>query len=284
MIENDIAQLNAEPALRFEAATRLCEYNDTPEQRARAIAALIGLLPDGDHKVQYAAFSGLVKIEASEAFMPMLGVLLDQPESRVWGLLKLTIGMRLRNALLDMTPTGDAALADRLNAAIDAPTMDVQQRALLVRLLGRTGDMRFVEPLIDRLVEGDIVSQGAAAEALGRIGDTRALAPLMLFLDQGEDERVREIAVTALGQLHDLRAFDPLLALLGDPSEWVRAAAATALAELGDRRAVEPISALLHDENTMVVDAAFDALKRFSYEKLDLGVTNGADAAPPHSD
>lgn len=281
MIERYLVQLQqGDAAQRFEAATRLSDYDvaqiDASDARARAVQALIAVLPDADHKVQYAAFSSLVKLDAHEAFMPMLDVLLTQPESRVWGLLKLTIGMRLRNALLDMIPVGDAALADRLNAALDDSAMDDQQRALLVRLLGKTGDTRFVEPLIDRLVEGDAIAQGAAAEALGYIGDARALSPLMLFLNADEDERVREVAVTALGRLHDPRTYDALIGLLGDLNEWVRAAAITALAELGDRRAVEPISGLMQDEDTMVADAAFEALKRFSYSRVDMGVTNGA--------
>jgi HEAT repeat protein len=281
MIEIYIAQLHdADAAQRFEAANRLGEYGDmtlyTPAARLRAIDALIPALIDPDSKAQYAVFSALVKLSAREAFPAMLDMLLSQPDSRVWGLLKLTIGMRLRNALLDMMPTGQPDMTDRLSEALENTQLDSYQRGLLLRLLGKSRDARFVEPMIDQLLQGDEVMRGAAAEALGYMGDARAVSPLMLYLAPEEDERIREMAITALGRLGDVRVADPLLGLLGDESEWVRAAAVGALADLGERRAVEPLSHMLRDESAMVADAAFEALKRFSYEKLDMGVTNGA--------
>lgn len=267
MFERTIANLmHANPEMRFEAARNLGDYRDD-----RAVQPLIGALPDDNPKVQYAAFSALVKIGSSEAAHPIIDSLLASPNSRVWDLLKLNIGMRLRNGLLDMINRGDEQIIGRLNDAMDNQRYDEQQRAFLLRMLGRSTDDRHVEPLIDTLIRESQVLQGAAAEALGWIGDNRAVAPLLLFLSEGEpSDALRELAAEALGRIGDNSAVQPLIAALEDSNEWVRRAAAEGLGLIGDRAAIEPLAAHLRDESTVVQDAAFDALKRLSLDGENL--------------
>ncbi|MEP7291292.1 MAG: HEAT repeat domain-containing protein, partial [Chloroflexota bacterium] len=207
-------------------------------------------------------------LNAGEAAAPILDLLLSSPDSKIWELLKLNIGMRLRKGLLDLLPHGDAAIANQLSAALENPKLDESQRALVIRMLGRTATADRVEQLIDILLHGTPLIQGAAAEALGYIGDPRAVGPILLFLHDTSNE-LREIAVEALGRIGHTSAFDRVLSVLSDESEWVRRAAAEALGALGDHRAVEPLSAALQDENTVVQDAAFDALKKLSYGRYD---------------
>jgi len=262
MFEQTIAELtHVNPDVRYEAARKLGEAQDE-----RAVTPLINTLPDDNSKVQYAAFSALIKIGASEAAVPMIDALVSAPNSRVWDLLKLNVGMRLRNGLLDMIPRGDLQLADQLTEAAENEAFDEQQRAFMIRLLGRTADSRQVEKLIDMLIGDTDWMQGAAAEALGWIGDARAVSPLLLFLSEGEpSDALRELAAEALGRIGDTRAVEPLIAALEDTNEWVRRAAAEALGNLGDRSAIEPLARALQDEVVMVQDAAFDALKKLSY-------------------
>ncbi|RMF83541.1 MAG: NACHT domain-containing protein, partial [Nitrospirae bacterium] len=86
-----------------------------------------------------------------------------------------------------------------------------------------------------------------AAEALGKLGDPRAVEPLLQAL--GDESRgVRRAAAEALGKLGDPRAVEPLLQALGDRYSDVRLAAAEALGKLGDPRAVEPLLQALRDE------------------------------------
>lgn len=255
---------HADAAVRYEAAQKLGASND-----ARAIPPLIAALPDANAKVQYAAVSGLIKLNAGEAAEPILAMLLNDLNNRVWGLLKLNIGMRLRTGLLEMMPHGDARMADYLVAALENDDLDEHQRALLVRLLGRTATTDLTDLLIDILLHGSPTIQGAAAEALGYVGGADAVNPLLIFVHDSSDE-LREIAAEALGRIGDPRAFEPLLALLQDENEWVRRAAVVALGDLGDRRAIEPISTALQDDTPVVQDAAFEALKKFSYGRSDL--------------
>jgi HEAT repeat protein len=262
MFERTIANLShANPEIRYEAARKLGDARDE-----RAVQPLIGALPDDNAKVQYAAFSALIKIGSTDAAAPLVNTLLARPGCRVWDLIKLNVGLRLRTGLLDLITPGDERMAEQLSAALESQSLDEPQRAFVVRLLGRTADTRLVEPLIDLLIGGSHMMQGAAAEALGWIGDPRAVSPLLLFLSEGEpSDALRELAAEALGRINDPRAVEPLIAALDDSNEWVRRAAAESLGSLGDRSAIEPLSGLLQDEIVMVQDAAFEALKKLSY-------------------
>lgn len=257
---------HTDAGLRYEAAQKLGASND-----ARAIQPLIGALKDENSKVQYAAFSGLVKLNAGDAAAPMLDVLLDSPDSKLWELLKLNIGMRLRSGLLDLLPHGNVELAERINTALETPDMDDARRALIVRMLGRTATPDYVESLIDVLLHRNTapIVQGGAAEALGYIGDARAVAPLTLFLTDTNNE-LREIAVEAMGRIGHPSAVDHVMNVLDDENEWVRRAAVVALGVLGDARAIEPLNAATNDENEVVQEAAAEALRKLRHGNQDL--------------
>jgi len=251
---------HADAAIRFEAARRL---GDTP--LAPVTAALIETLGDADVKVQYAAVSSLIKHNDRAALTPLLNLLLGTHDSPLWKLIVMTAGLRLRAGLLDMAEAGDTATADLMAAALDAPGYNSHQRALFLRMLGRTADGRQIERLFAILEGDDHVLRAAAVDALGWLGDARAVPALIAIVGQPADhEAVREVAAEALGKLGQTDAVPHLIAALTDPNEWVRRAAAVALGALGDTRAVEPLSALLQDEDTMVQDAAFESLKQLS--------------------
>src|SRR5690606_37247209 len=129
MLEQAIERLShVEPDVRFKAAQELGASKDQ-----RAVELLIGVLPDENAKVQYAAVSGLVKLGNNSAAHPILDLLLADPDSRVWELLKLGIGTRLRAGLLDMVEAGDMAMADRLTEAIAGDGLDEQQQAFFIQ-------------------------------------------------------------------------------------------------------------------------------------------------------
>ncbi|NJL95248.1 MAG: hypothetical protein HC915_16780 [Anaerolineae bacterium] len=98
----------------------------------------------------------------------------------------LDIGMRLRNGLFDMIEPGNTAAADMLIAALDRSDLSEHQRALVIRLIGRTHDTRMVPTFIDMMMIASETLQGAAAEALGHIGDDSAVEPLITVLDDAD--------------------------------------------------------------------------------------------------
>lgn len=253
---------SADAGVRFHAAQRLGTLND-----ARATAPLIASLGDASEKVQYAALSSLVKMKSAEALTPVVTMLLAERASRVWGLLKMSIGLRLRTGLLEMVQRGDEGLSDRLFAALseqDVPVpFDEHQQGLFVRLIGRTGDARRIDDLLLLLDADSLALRVATVEALGYLRHATAVPALSAALSDTADS-IRETAAEALGRIGDASAFNGVLAALADSNEWVRRAAAEALGIFGDARAVEALTNALEDEDAMVQDAAFEALKKLS--------------------
>ncbi len=259
MIEQTIQELrHDDAAVRYEAARKLGESKD-----ARAVEHLIAALPDDNSKVQYACVSGLVKIGHTSAVTPIIELLLEQPSSRIWELMKLNIGMRLRHGLMDMIEAGDTELADRLVTALDNVTLDETQQGILLQMIGRTADTRHTDLLLGRLERDTVISQSAAIEALGWLADVRAVEPLLTLITH-DDSTLREVSTEALGRIGDGRAYDALISALSDSNEWVRRAAAEALGRLGDKRAMAALVHAVDDEDTMVQDAAFESIKKLS--------------------
>lgn len=254
---------------RCDAAKALGDMGDPA-----AVDGLITCLQHSDAKSQYAAFSALVKIGAAAAAPAMVDTLLGTSSSRLWELMKLNIGMRLRAGLLNIVQRGDTALADKLAEALTQPQYDAYQRAYLTQLLGRTGDERAVEGLIDTLTEDIEIMQAAAADALGWIGDVRAVPPLLVTLEISPDESsVREVAAEALGRIGDPEVVPALVISLADSNEWVRRASAVALGDIGDKSVLDALAQALGDESAMVQDAAFEAIKRLSDESYNTEIS-----------
>lgn len=250
--------------VRAEAARQLGELRQ-PE----AVTALIAALADPNAKAQYAAFSALVKIGDPQAAGPMIAVLLRSPASKLWQLLKLNIGMRLRSGLLNMVTRGDTATADRLTDAVRHGDYDEIQRGYFIQLIGRTADARAVSWLNGLVLGDNDLMKAAAADALGWIGDKRAVTVLLTALHEAEKHSaVREVAAEALGRIGDVSALNALIRALRDDSEWVRRAAAVSLGELGDAGAMNALGDALSDESALVQDAAFDAIRRLSDQRF----------------
>ena len=104
-----------------------------------------------------------------------------------------------------------------------------------------------------------------AANALGKIGDKRAVEPLIdAFADSPED--VRKSAVDALGQIGDERAVNALIAALNDKDQDVRKSTVDALGQIGDERAVNALIAALNDKDEDVRKSVNYALGRIGYD------------------
>ncbi len=161
--------------------------------------------------------------------------------------------------------------------------VDVVVRKAAVATLGKIGDERAVEPLIEVLSydDGDENVHEAAAEALGEIGDERTVEPLIGMLSD-DNSRVRRNAAGALDKLGWVPETDrqravyliavedwksvvecgesAVNALIGAlPFWWMTKAAAEALGEIG-KPAVEPLIRILSDNDERVRRSAADAL------------------------
>lgn len=111
----------------------------------------------------------------------------------------------------------------------------------------------------------------AAASVLGRVGDSRAVEPLIDALD--DQQGVNEVAALALGEIGDSRAVEPLINALGDENWEVRSSAAKALGKIGDDRAVEQLINLLRDKNENVRWHAVQALEAITGESYGMSTS-----------
>lgn len=138
------------------------------------------------------------------------------------------------------------ALQPLRRAAVKDPSVLLRERAGQAALAVVEGPDVQVAAELARLSHPDPGERITACQRLGRAGDWRALEPLLQAAATG-DPLVREAAMLALGQLGDHRAVPELARLAEQNSGRMRYAAIAALANLGDESAVPTLSALLAD-------------------------------------
>ena len=107
---------------------------------------------------------------------------------------------------------------------------DDRIRQYLAIAMGATGDIRYVETLLNALDESKPEIAKASAYALGNLGDRRAVEKIIGLLDSA-DPQIRLQAVIALGKISDPSSIPELTKMLKDLEPNVRWDAAIALAK-----------------------------------------------------
>lgn len=95
-----------------------------------------------------------------------------------------------------------------------------------------------VEILIEYLEDDDWVVREAAADVLGKIGDVRAVEPLIDRLKRDKDTGVKELATKGLGLIGDARPVPLLIDMI--PIKPLRVLAVEALEKIKDVEALRP--------------------------------------------
>jgi HEAT repeat protein len=108
------------------------------------------------------------------------------------------------------------------------------KRRTAVMKLGMMGGEEAVRNLIllVRNQHEDLIVRGRAALMLGKLGDTRAVEPLIEALD-APGYQTPIFAAESLGKLGDPRAIEPLRRMLSTSHDKFREAAQSALTRLG---------------------------------------------------
>ena len=136
-----------------------------------------------------------------------------------------------------------SAIRERIDHALDAlrnvEESNLREDARMstvidLLMIGRPS----VEILIEYLHDDDWVVREAAADLLGKIGDIRAVEPLMERLRLDRDTGVKELAVKSLGLIGDSRPVDLLVELI--PIRPLRIFAVEALAKVKDSEKLRP--------------------------------------------
>jgi len=138
-------------------------------------------------------------------------------------------------------------------AAFDAVHQRAQRRDThTIRILGRIGDERACDTLVDFLGGGDVELEKVTLRALGAIGDQETTQAVANRLD-ADDGEIRSTAARSLGMLGDTRAVDPLSDVLhDDEADEVRASAAWALRQIGTEDALDTVTDYAGDRSYIV--------------------------------
>ena len=131
-----------------------------------------------------------------------------------------------------------------------------------IEVLGKIGDERAVETLVDFVDSGNPPLQKVTIRALGEIGSEEASQEIANAMTDDEPA-VRSVAARALGLIGDTRAIEPLSARLedGDEANEVRASAAWALVRIGTERALQAVAEYDDDRSYTVQHEAEMARK-----------------------
>ncbi len=120
---------------------------------------------------------------------------------------------------------------------------------------------------LSQLRSNDVTLRSDAAHQLGKIGDERAVEALVEALSDS-DEYVRKSAVTALRRIGGPAAMEGLRRALADRSEQVVLQAVNGLRDMRDREAVEPLVRVLTRRERSLQLAATDALIRIGADAV----------------
>lgn len=113
-----------------------------------------------------------------------------------------------------------------------------QEAVIKLHPIGRPS----VEILIEYLQDDDWVVREAAADVLGKVGDVRAVEPLMERLKGDKDTGVKELATKALGLIGDSRPAEMLIELI--PIKPLRVLAVEALEKIKEVEVLRPYTEL----------------------------------------
>jgi hypothetical protein len=123
---------------------------------------------------------------------------------------------------------------------------DEEVKIATIEALGKIGDERPVNQLVQILGEDNSQLKEVTAEALEKIGPG-AVNSLVTALNDGNND-MRSLVARILGEIGDNRAVESLIPALEDKDPNIRWRTAEALGKIGDTRAVEPIITALSKE------------------------------------
>jgi HEAT repeat protein len=252
-------------------------------QAKEAQGALLNALEDNNFYVRRAAINAIGKLNIPEMGLVLLP-LLDTPDLRI----RRTVLIALRRLQteqaipkmiamlaaylgvpcerdLPVVKTLVVALGDFGGTAAVPVLTDVVRgyvgaRSLATGALGKIGDPRGGQVLVEALADKSINLQLAALKHLGRLKYHESLPAIREFL-VASDPRLRRTAVLAIGQLKDKGAVPELLTMAyEDESPLVRPAAVEALGMVGDETMVAKLLPLVDDTNAYLRATLADVL------------------------
>jgi len=144
------------------------------------------------------------------------------------------------------------------------------------KALGKIGDIRATDVLIENLNDPDESVRYQATIALGQIGDLKAVQPLIQVYQKQDDPLVRSEAAKALGLIGDPSALKILIsALKKEDDRFIKYHTVTSLGRIGDSKAKKPLQKIIkdNDDDRLVLRAmeAIESIEKANQPKVVAG-------------
>lgn len=161
------------------------------------------------------------------------------------------------------------AVESLLKVLYDGRAENINARVNAVLVLGKIGEKRAVEPLVNIYKHEYGTLRETVVAALGDIGDIRAVEVLIQALND-KNPNIRMAAATALGKFDDPLAIEVLIhalgdtepAKLGDRNPEVQKTVAEALGKIQGERVTTALVYALEDDDAVVRRQAIDVLEQ----------------------
>ncbi len=148
---------------------------------------------------------------------------------------------------------------------------DEKVRQYLALAMARSGNLAFVDPLLQTIDKEKDENLYAIITSLGILKSVKAVDVLLKYLDH-DNARIRLATVIALGHIGDVKAIEPLKVKLNDTDVNITWDAAIALAKMGDTTGKGIILKLL-DRNYLQQFPEVDPQEQTSIMLVALQVT-----------
>ncbi len=208
------------------------------EGQRRQVIALLGVIPNA-----IGPLTAMLQHSDAEARLTAATILEHLLDPRSADALVDALGDPVVQDIAAGTLKKLSAIRERIDQAFDAlrnieesSEREEARMAIVIELLGIGRPS--VEILIEYLGDDDWLVREAAADLLGKIGDVRAVEPLIERLRVDKDTGVKELAIKALGLIGDARPVELLVEAI--PIRPLRTLAMEALAKVKDVEVLRP--------------------------------------------
>jgi serine/threonine-protein kinase len=213
-------------------------------ERPDVVAALEGMLKDGNRLVRGAALEALGCMSSAQNIELICSLLMD-PDLEVQGkAVDVAIKMNHQDTCKFLVPV----LQDESEYT----------RRSAVEVLNELADTDAIKYLLVAVGDGDWWVRSRACDALAKIGGPKILQAVIGLIND-EDENIRRSAIEILNQTKDEAAVQHLIKATHDSDWWVCERAVDALAAIGSKDAIPRLLEML-DGNPKTVPSAVRAL------------------------
>lgn len=224
---------------------------------------LIGLLAEGSEQIRSAVLDLIV--ESRDKTRLLRKLLVFSGSMMGW----------MRDRLLAALRDYADALTEPVIDLMSDPDQDVRTQALLVGAsLEATGA---VPHIVSLLGDDDWWLRLTAIETLGKIGDPRAVEPLLNAMRDPDNQMA---CAEALGRIGDERSLGPLCHLLSSPSPEVRVEALRSLRRMANRQVLPVLYGCAEQDPEQAIRERAEELIDALEEGRDMPATTGMSGSP----